>query len=435
MFRSQHFICGIALLWWLQPVVAQPSSAPPDGLPQTTEIETVEPTNKGLLLQSFLQENPAAREHKIGLISEAFIEDKSNPALRLDRVWIGSTGTLLEITGLAREGRPESAIVSFSTIRLVDSKGVEHVPIKFDGVGELRDKRGGFALVVRPGDVWYLLAPPIDDYRAFSMAYLGSDFRPAKYFDRVDPRFKERYSALAALASSPSATPAQMKDFLVEFANNDPDKNAPKVFLALINAMRAQNTFEGFYTAYLLIQDPNDAKAALKLVKDNSQRAKIENMAVATLVDKSRLLEMNFKISGSDIETREGRCWYLCRYNFTANQRISAVLTVKAKEKDSPIKLRVGSYKVTFKIAFAQPRMLQRRSGILGNADARSDYTNTIPVTLTLSPPNYAATVNVPLGAVDIAFFERGSAGGYTAVWSDGNSQATAAFSSIELIQ
>lgn len=439
MMDSKHAITGLALCLlsaWSFPARAQTTEAQLVSAPDAPEaVDTIDPDTSRALLKRFRAENPGAREHRLGIVSEAFLEDPSNPALKLERMWSGDKGTLLEIAGLDRKGRPESAIVSYSSIRLRDKAGNSLKALAYEGVTELRDKRGGSALVVKPGDRLYLLLPPVDDYQPHALVYLGWDGQVASYFDRIDPRFRERYDASAKAAMAPDATPEQMKDFLVEFARRDPDNKAPGVFMALINRMRAQNTFEGYYHAYLLIKDPADAKAAQKLMRTDEHRSMMENLAVATLADKSRLLEMDFRLNPGQTTSGEGSCWMLCRYNFTAQREVSGTVTIRARQAGTPIRLRLGTYRVTLASELVLPRHGLQESSWVGNFDKRADDRRTGQLTVTLSPPNYSATVPVSFGRVDVAFFQRGSAGGYTAYWADGDAQATLSFKGMELIK
>jgi hypothetical protein len=398
-------------------------------------LENFAAENGDQLLRQFLRDNPRARQHKLGLISEAYTEDPSNPALRLERVIVGTKGTLLEIVGLKRAGRPDSAVIAYSSLRLIDAEKTEHAPLGFKGVSQLRDKRGGIALVVKPGEVLYLLMPPIDDFRPFALAYIGADLQFSRYFDEIDPRYRERYDTMGAKALSANATPEQMRDFLVEFARDDPDRKAPPVFLALINKMRAQNTFEGYYNAYLLIQDVNDAKAAFRLSRTEAQKAQIENIAVSTLADKARLLEMQFQLMPGSTASGEGPCMLPCNGSFRASRTIGGSLLVKAKTGDTPIKLRHGTYKVTFDTELVLPRWLLRDSPQHGKADQRSDDVRRGKVTVTLAPPHYSAAVNFDFGKFDVAMFERGAGGGYTAYWADGEARATVKLRGMELAE
>jgi hypothetical protein len=429
-----HLVVCLIFAWALQAQAADAESM--ESAPDVPEVlDTIEADTSKAILKRFKTDNPGAREHKLGIVSEAFQEDPANPALRLDRMWVGEKGTLLEIFGMERKGRPESAIISYSSLRLRDKGGFQRQPLGYEGVTELRDKRGGSALVVRPGDAFYLLLPPIDDLQPHSLIYLGWDGKASSYFDRIDPRFRERYDASAKAAMATDATPVQMKDFLVEFARRDPDNKAPKVFLALINKMRAQNTFEGYYHVYLLIKDPADARAAQKLMRTDEHRAMMENLAVATLADKSRLLDMDFRINPGQTTSGEGSCWMLCRYNFTAQRAVSGTVTVRARKTGTPIRLRLGTYRVTLSTELVLPRHGKQESNWLGNFDKQADDVRTGQVTVTLSPPDYVATVPVSFGQVDVAFFQRGSAGGYTAYWADGDGRATLGFQSMELLK
>lgn len=425
-------IVAISTVALAQTATSQGSHSSSEG---DTKLEPFSAESGDQLLKQFQRDNPRARQHKLGLVSEAFSEDPSNPALRLERVFVGSKGTLLEIVGLNRVGRPDSAVIAYSSLRLIDFEKTEHPPLAFKGVGTVRDKRGEVALVVRPGEKLYLLMAPIDDFRPFALAYMGADLQFSRYFDEIDPRYRERYDALAARALTSTATPEHMRDFLVEFARDDPERKAPQVFLAMINKMRAQNTFEGFYNAYLLIQDPSDAKAAFRLSRTDAQRAQMENIAVATLVDASRLFDMQFQVMPGSTASGEGQCVLPCSSNFRATRTFGGSLALKVRAAEAPIKLRHGSYKVTFDTELVLPRWLLRDSALHGKADQRSDDIRKGNVTLTLRPPNYSAALNFEFGKFDIALFERGAGGGYTAYWADGEARATVKLRSVELAE
>lgn len=407
-------------------------------MPATTQetLQTIAPDTSKAIFRQFMSDNPNAREHKIGLVSEAFAEDPSNPALKLERMWVSDKATLLEIVGLVRSGQPNSAAISPETLRLINLKTQQAAKlIASEGVMQVKDQRGGKALILKQGDTMYLLMESVDDLQAMSLSYTGWDGHEERYFDRIDPRFRERYDASYKLASAPNATPEQMKDFLVEFAKEDPDKYAPQVFLSLINRMRAQNSFEGYYQSYLLLKDPVDAKAAVKLARTDEHRTKLENVAVATLADKGRLLDLDFQLNAGNTTSGEGGCFMACRYNFTASRNVNGTVTLRAKTIGTPIKLRLGSYKVTLLTELILPRWGLQQSAWVGSFDRRSDDVRNGFVTVELRPPSYAATVPVSFGSVNVAFFQRGSMGGYTAYWADGEARATVKFKSMELIK
>lgn len=427
-------------------LVGEPSKVAANTESENEVLQTIPADITRVILKQFRLDNPDAREHKIALISEAFTEDASNPALKLERMWVSSKSTLLEITGLQRQGQPNSAAIAPQSLRLVNAKTSQAAKlVNFDGVQQVLDRRGGKVLILKPGDSMYLQFEAVDDLQALSLNYTGWDNREAKYFDRIDPRFKDRYDAAYKLASESTATPENMKDFLVEFARQDPDKKAPVIFMSLINKMRVQNTFEGYYQAYLLVKDPSDAKAAFKLVRNDEHRAKMEAITIATLADKSRLIDINLQLNPSNTKTSESDCAVggllglfgvrACKYNFTANRAINGYLTVQAKQKGAPIKLSMGTYKVSFSRELTLPRWGIQESNYVGNFNRRSDEKIIDEFSVILSPPSYSASLPINFGSLDVVFFQRGVLGGYTSYYADGDALATVRFKSMELIK
>lgn len=427
---------GLILLM-LPMICASCVTTSPGNSPATTsdgnkgDVESIRADTSRSLLKKFMDENPNAREHVVGKNSAGLDEGLSNPALHLKRVLVGDHGTLLEIQALTRQGKKDSAIMRRDTLRLREYGGRERPVTAFQGVEELRDPQGGSALVAKPGNTLYLLAGPIDDYHPFSLLHTTWSGNESVYFENIDPRFRERYDASFAAAT----TPEKMKDFLTEFGKNDPDKRAPDVFMRLIKAMRAQNTFEGYYHAYLLMKEPQDAKAAMKLVKTEKQRAMMENMAVATLADKSRLIDFDLKLEKTTTSSGEGSCWLACRYNFSATRPVRGTLTVRAKTSDTPIKLRHGTYRVTLSATTKMPIHQKQESNWVGSYDESSVQTEDFAFNVTLSPPSYTASIPVNMGVVKVAFAQRGSMGGYTYFYATSDASVALGYKNMELVQ
>jgi len=288
--------------------------------------------------------------------------------------------------------------------------------------------------VVKPGEILMALFDPVDDWLPMSVLHVAPDGQRYVYFEKIDPRFRERYDAEYRTAISSTATPEQLKDFLVDFAGNDPDGRSREVFIRLIKAMRAQNTFEGYYNAYLLIQDPEDAKKASQLARTVEHRAKLEHMAVATLVDKNRLFDFDFRLSRSETRSDEGGCWMLCRYNFSAKRQLSGQSSVKIRST-SPIKLAHGSYKVILEARVNLPRRKLRSSKWLGDYDGPDDIAYTVNIPVVVHPPAYTATAAADLGRLEVAFFQRGSAGGFEGSWATANANVEVKIKSVDLIK
>jgi len=392
-------------------------------------IQVIDADPSLALLNKFMKANPRAREHDFDLPSTG-INGGQGPALSLRHIWVGTSGTLVEVRGLSRSDKPNSAVMRRDTLVLVDRNGIASHLLDLSGAQELRDPRGGSAIVVHPGDTVYLLFNKINDYLPFGMKHSVDSGGTVDYFGVLDPRFRERYDE----AYKQATTPDKMKDFIVEFARNDPGGHVREVFTKLIGLMRAQETFEGYYNSYLLLQDSNDLRHASRLARNDDHKAKIEHMAVATLVDKSRLIDFSVTPAQSVTDENEGSCWMACNYNFSARRPIKGVVSVQLNKK-SPITLRHGNYRVTFSADVFVPRTEQRRSAWLGNRDGESNLRWSQDVVVELRPPSYRGAVDYDLGAAQLAFFQRGSMGGYEAHWSTGDPQVTFSYKQMELVK
>ena len=436
-----RLVCGLMLCAfttaWSQsasPLAPEPSKPQSTTATATDEAEeTVAPDTRQQSLVKFKATNQQIREHALNMPMNAYADSTTSPGLRLNRMWVGENHTLLEIEGLPVPGRAASAVFRQETLTLQHANGQAQIQ-SFEGASQLKDRRGGTAIVVKPGEKLLALFGPVDDARPMQLQHTGPDGRPYIYFENIDPRFRERYTASAKAALASAATPEQMKDFLVEFAANDPDGKAREVFLKLITAMRAQNSFEGFYNVYLLMQDPEDARKASQLARTDEHRAKLEHMAVATLADKNRLFDFDLRLNATSTTSREGRCLMFCNYNFTASRPLAGQLTVQM-QPNSPIKLKQASYRVMFTAQIEMPRRKIRESRWKGNYDGPDNVSYAQEFSATVSPPNYSASLPVPLGNLVVAFFERGSAGGYESTYATSNASVQLKLKSVELLK
>lgn len=415
---------------FLLPVFAQ-NNLPPSAS-ASDDSEVIAPDTKQELIAKFMAINPDAHLHVLNMLTNGYADSAEKGGLRLNRLWVGSGGTLLEIEGLPVTGRTASAVIRQDTFQLINKGGIARLQ-GFEGASQLKDRRGGGAIVLKPYEKLLALFDPVDDAYPMRLQHVVTNSQPYVYFDAIDPHFKKRYTAGYQVALAPTATPEQMKDFLVEFASNDPENKAKEVFLKLINAMRAQKTFEGYYNAYLLIQDPEDARKASALARTDEHRIKIENMAVATLADKNRLFDFDLRINPTSTNSSEGGCWMACKYNFKANRALSGQLNVRL-QPSSPIKLKQASYKVAFAAHIEMPRWKIRESFWLGNFNGSNDVSYDQNVVVTVTPPNYSASVPVQLGSLEVAFFQRGSAGGYEGAWATDNATVQLKITSVELL-
>ena len=397
---------------------------------EADDLEVIEPGPGQVLRSRFLAENPDARQHAFDLTTSA--AGSAGAALRLTSIWVGRGGTLVQITGLPRSGKPNSAVMRRDTLalRAASSTAKSARLLAFAGAQELRDPRGGSAIVVKEGDTVYLLFEPIDDYQPFHLQHALDGGGVYDYFDKLDPRWRDRYDDAYRAATSPE----KMKDFIVAFARNDPDNRVREVFVRLIGLMRKQNTFEGYYNAYLLLQEPSDLKHASRLARTSEHKAKIEHMALTTLVDKSRLIDFTLSPARASSENHEGGCWMGCKYNFTLLHPIKGSISVHLNPK-SPIKLTQGHYRLVLNATVFVPRRENRRSSWEGDYDGEHHQNSTKQIVIDLHPPHYRSSVNYELEPANLAFFQRGSAGGYKAIWSTGDPKVTFFYQSMELIQ
>jgi hypothetical protein len=249
-----------------------------------SQLDRVEAVNTKEIVRQYLIRNPQHRKYSPHRVSTGYEDDESRPALRLDHVWVSDNEMLFAISGLPRKRNSLSAIMRRDTLQIKNSKGEASFLRDFEGVTELRDRRGGSALVVSPGDILYLLFGKIDDFSAYTLFHVNRDGRTSTYFDAIDPRFRERYDSMFSAATTPDA----MKDFLVEFSRNDPDGRVLPMFSRLISQMRSQNTFQAFRVAYTLLGEPRDYEAMKRTAVTGADRSILEKIEAEILAEAKR---------------------------------------------------------------------------------------------------------------------------------------------------
>jgi hypothetical protein len=238
------------------------------------DVEQVVADKTRAIVKQFLLDNPNPSKYAINQVALDYEQDSARPALRLNQIWVGEKAVLLEIVGLPRRGNDASAIIRKDTLRIKTRSGAVSQLLAVEGVTELRDRRGGSALIVAPGETLNLVFEKFDDYGAYSLSHVNRDGRESIYFDPIDPRFRERYDKMFAAAT----TPLGMKDFLVEFSTNDPDKRLMPVFTKFIGEMRNQRTFEGYYAVFQLMGDQKDYQAMQRAALTDQHKAVINSI-------------------------------------------------------------------------------------------------------------------------------------------------------------
>ena len=71
----------------------------------------------------------------------------------------------------------------------------------------------------------------------------------------------------------------------------------------------------------------------------------------------------------------------------------------------------------------------------MGNYDGPDDIRYELDIPLTMGPPDYVASTSANLGILSVAFFQRGSAGGYEGAWATGDARIQLRIKSVDLVQ
>lgn len=295
-FDRVHWMVKICLLLCMSVVattmLAQTASNANDpknekGLNGGSLTESLSQSDPIVAIEKIKAESPNTREWALAKSSEAYVEDHSNPALKLEKMWANDKGTVIQLSGLPRNRSAFSAVLDIQSLRLfnLNTKKVSKYIAHMGGLAVAgQSKRPADAPVkmvqLKEGESLYVFFEPIADIDPHSLRYNNWTGGEDSYFDKIDPRFGERYEQLYVKASGKEAEISDVKDFLLQFAHNDPKNRVKPVFISLIQRLKSQNTFDGFLQSYLLIKDPADAAAAKAKASTPEQQTKI-NAAIA----------------------------------------------------------------------------------------------------------------------------------------------------------
>ncbi len=185
----------------------------------------------------------------------------------------------------------------------------------------------------------------------------------------------------------------------------------------IIPLYRKKKTFSSYLAAYKLIPDNMDAKRALNLAKTKKEKAIIEKEVFSNIKNTNDLVEVNLKASSASFDEDHSNGGWISKHSFSSWIYPKGQVSVKFRNSNI-FNPSFGKYKVIVTIEAIVPRHYQLRSSWLGNKDKRDDIHHTFNVPLYLNPPYTKISESFKSDkGLSFVYFDRGSAGGYTAKW------------------
>ena len=213
-----------------------------------------------------------------------------------------------------------------------------------------------------------------------------------------------------------SQTVTELEKFLNKYRSSQYKDILNKAKKRLAQLYRKENSFDGFYKVYKLTIKPSDIKKALELAKTAEEKAKIEKVVFKNIKNKSALVNVKLISQDSYTDYDEDEGGIFTKYSLSGKLHITSKIRVDWNEA-SPFQPIYGTYKILVKLLVVAPRYLQRRSNWVGNADENDDATQERTFSIKLNADKLQETKSYDLGSIVTTFFERGSAGGFTAKW------------------
>lgn len=209
----------------------------------------------------------------------------------------------------------------------------------------------------------------------------------------------------------------ELEYFLKTYTNNSYIDSAKE---KLIKLYRQQNNFKGYLLAYKLLSKKSDGEKALDKAHSSLEKAKLEKAVFDNIKSKESLVNSSISSVGASYSEDEFSGTMFSKYSLYAMIYPEGKVGVEFINF-LPYTPKFGIYQVVVEISCIVPRQEQLRSNWLGNKDAKKDVKTTSSVVLTLKPP-YKKVSEVFHGKkTDFVYFNRGSAGGFTAKWPSEN--------------
>ena len=226
-------------------------------------------------------------------------------------------------------------------------------------------------------------------------------------------RDQARQAEIAAMRAMPL-------DDLERFWRNDAELTAEMRALAqqrLIDDSRAERSFSGALRVYRVTGDVGHVKANQALARTTDDRRRLEEFAVTHTATRGRFFRVSVAGEHGKPSTSEtSHAGLFALYSLTGSIPTRGTVAVQ-RAPDAPGQLSLGQYRVHLEVVLKVRVNLERRSGVLGNADQVAEREMMRRVSVLVRPPEMSGTASFDFGAVTSAQMQRGSAGGFDQEW------------------
>jgi hypothetical protein len=221
--------------------------------------------------------------------------------------------------------------------------------------------------------------------------------------------------------------------FVKAYRNYDPSGLVRQAELKLIAIYRGEKTATGFSQAFKLSRDKADFNSLQAAAKNSADLTLLANAVFDIATNKGQFLNVSFDFNNVKLNTREQtNAGVFSNYEFFGVQAISGSGSIRPAA-NSPLAHSKGKYRVVLLAELSIQRSKQVRSSVVGNQDTSSNIAESKEIEVILAPP-YKERFSVDFGNNNLIYFDRGSRGGFTAIWPDVDPKITISVKSIESI-
>jgi hypothetical protein len=208
---------------------------------------------------------------------------------------------------------------------------------------------------------------------------------------------------------------------------------------ALVKVVRQRGRFDDALQAHQATGDLMFVDKLQDLARSPAERASLELVAVNVLPDKSSLIDFDFDLerttaSGGLIEGGHFLNFITGKDVRRAGHKvIRGILTVKLNP-NRPVQLAQAQCRFVFELV-ASARGTRSARGFTLQGDSEISRRVSTRVTVTLGAGNDMARIQANLGDMEVAYLDRGAAGGYTSRVVDGDGTVEVQLISTEVVR
>ncbi|QPL56068.1 hypothetical protein [Vibrio navarrensis] len=241
---------------------------------------------------------------------------------------------------------------------------------------------------------------------------------------------KQDLASISKILTSENDYEKYLKDF-AKTKYQDVYQQTKETYVALL---RDKGQFLAQFRAYQLTLLPSDGQKSQQLAKTTEHHKTLEAFAFESIKNKDGLFRLELTDLDSSVDGRKISRWGLAsEYSYEVNATASVGYQLRLGSNATFIP-EYHDFNVVIEFSFNLPLEKEVKAKLFGTSTTKPHISLEQVVSSRLSSDNATARNAVRFGAFQTAYFDRGTLGGYTAVYPDGVAKISAEIKSVSLV-